>query len=342
MQYKKAVILTYAKISDEEKELLKNSKVFKIACNNYCADLKPNIRLCADDIVQKCLDCDTCPVISLNYSWGKDKRIIEAGHLPKRHSSLISCIDWLIINKFTHILLVANNLQATGRDIKEDMQKINREGVNNLKKYLYLYKYSNEGVFDIPQKSVKEFLMEEILTDEEMILGCEEPEKRLLDATVLTDACLYEIHTEELDNVSVENGELVNTILSIEDRTRLMKGELQIESNGLIIKRITKLKADEVEETDEDEEENEPEENEGENDNIPDEFPENAEGGEYVTPDGLTITVNNQDETKEDEDEEETESIENMITQEPKKPAATKKSAAKKSKGKTTKKASKK
>ena len=88
MKYKKAVILTYAKITDEEKELLKNTDVFKIACNNYCAELKPNIRLTADNIVQKCLDCDTCPVISLNYGWNTDKRVINAGYLPKRHSSL--------------------------------------------------------------------------------------------------------------------------------------------------------------------------------------------------------------------------------------------------------------
>lgn len=253
---KKAVVLTYAKISDEEKELLKNTDVFKIACNTYCADLKPDLRLTADNIVDNCLNCDTCDVVSLNYDLNK-KRVINAQNLPKRHSSLLSCIDFLFFKKYTHILLIADNTQNNGHDIENGLQKINKEGINNFKHYLNLYKYSVKGVFDIPQKNIKEFLMEDLikeaqLDDEDKILGAVEPAKKLLDFTVLTDACLFEISTKGKNNKSIENGELLDTILPQHLKSRLLKGMSEIEYNDLLIKRITKIETDIENKIDED------------------------------------------------------------------------------------------
>jgi hypothetical protein len=235
---KKAIVLTYAPLNDEEAELIKNTNIFKIACNHYRAELKPNIRLTADDIVDKCLNCDSCDVVSLNYGWNK-KRVINAGYLPKRHTSLISCIDYLMLKGFTHILLVATNPDSA-------TCKINKEGVDMIKDCLYLYKYSKEGNLDIPFKTVKEFIMEK-LTDEEKILGYKEPPKKLLDLTVLTDACLYEVSTIGKDNASIENGKLINVILPSELKTKLKQGEIEVEYNGMIIKRITKVTPDKEE-----------------------------------------------------------------------------------------------
>ena len=53
---KKAIVLTYAPVTKSEAELLKNTDIFKIATNFSAAELNPNIRLTADDIVDKCLN----------------------------------------------------------------------------------------------------------------------------------------------------------------------------------------------------------------------------------------------------------------------------------------------
>lgn len=237
----KAIILTYAPVSKEEAELLKSTNVYKIACNNYCAELKPNVRLCADNIVQKCLDCDTCDVISCNYDLDRE-RVINGCTLPNRHSSLLNCIDYLYLKGYTEVLLVATNPEGTAT------HKINYNGVNDMKDCLYLYKYSKEGCFDIPYKSVKEFLMQN-LTDEEKLLGMTEPRpKTLIEKTAFTDACQYEVHTEGYNNKSIENGNVIGSILPFEAKQQILNGESEITYNGLVIRKLTALVPEKVKE----------------------------------------------------------------------------------------------
>lgn len=228
---KKAIVLTYAPVTKAEAELLKNTDIFKIATNFSAAELNPNIRLTADDIVDKCLNCDDCDVVSLNYDLDK-KRVVNGHYLPKRHTSLVSCVDYLVLKGFTHILLVASNpVSATS--------KMNYEGINQLKNYLYLYKYTKDGNLDIPHKTVKEFIMDQFITEEDKILGMAEPGKRLLDLTALTDACLYEVSTEGKNNGSIETGVLVDAILPLKEKQKFVSGEVEVRYNGMIIKRVT-------------------------------------------------------------------------------------------------------
>lgn len=241
---KKAIVLTYADITKADAKLLKETDVYKIACNTYCADLKPDIRLCSDDIVEKCLNCDTCPVISTNYDLNKD-RVINGNYLPKRHTTLVSCIDYLMLQGYTHILLVATNPAGTAT------YKLNLKYTDSLKDCLYLYKYTKEGTFNVPVMTIKEFLSMEKLTDEEKILGYTEPPKKLLNETLFTDACLYEVETIGYNNKSTETGELILNILNYEQRQRLLNGELEIEYNGLRVKRITKFEPEKEEQVEE-------------------------------------------------------------------------------------------
>ena len=234
----KAIILTYAPVTKEEKELLKNTKVFKIATNFSAVDLNPDIRLTADNIVDKCLDCDNIPVVSLNYDLERE-RVINACKLPKRHSSLLSCIDYLYIQGFNQVLLVASNPDSA-------TCKINYEGINNIKDCLYLYKYTKDGNMDIPYKSIKEFLM---LTDEEKLLGItEKSPKKLFEKTVFTDAFKYEIWLEGKENKSIESGDLIKNIVPLDVRERFLTGETEITYNGMCIKMLTELKAPKQEE----------------------------------------------------------------------------------------------
>ena len=234
----KAIVLTYAPTTAQEKKLLKKTDIFKIACNTYCADLNPNVRLTADDIVTDCVYCDTCPVVSLNYDLDKD-RVINGNYLPKRHSSLLSCIDYLYMQGYNQILLVASNPDSK-------TSKINYDGIEYMKDYIYLWKYTAEGNFNIPHKTIEDFIM---LTDDEKILGLTEPAPRkLYTKTVFTDACLYEVSTKGFNNVSVENGILIGNILPLEEKTKFLNGADEIEYNGMIIKRVTRLEPPKKEE----------------------------------------------------------------------------------------------
>ena len=228
---KKAIVLTYAPITNQESKMLKETDIFKIACNSYCAELKPDVRLCVDNIVDICLNCDTCPVISKNYDLEKE-RVINACYLPKRNTTLISCIDYLYLKGYTNVLLVATNPDSA-------TYKLNIEGINTLKDCLYLYKYSKGGNLDIPYKSIKDFIMQ---TEEDVLLGnIETEEKKLLKKTIFTDACQYEVHTEGRENYSIESGKVIGSFLSIDDKKKLLEGAEEITSGGLVIKRIVKL-----------------------------------------------------------------------------------------------------
>lgn len=243
---RKAIVLTYAEVTKEEKKLLQNTDVFKIATNFSAAELKPDLRLCADNIVNKCLECDTCDVVSVNYDLEKD-RVINGCKMPKRHSTLLHCIDYLYFEGYTDVLLVATNPTGT------ETYKLNLEGVNIMKECLNLYKYTNKGTFDIPTKTVKEFL--NMLTDEDKLLGItEKSPKKMLEKTIFTDACRYEVHTEGKDNKSIEGGHIIDSLLPFDEKQRLLNGENEIVYNGLVIKKLTNLepkKAETVKEVEE-------------------------------------------------------------------------------------------
>lgn len=231
----KAIVLTHAPITKKEQELLKNTDIFKIACNNYCAELNPNLRLCADDIVDKCLICDNCPVVSLNYDLDKTG-VINGSYLPNRHTTLVSCVDYLYLKGFTSILLVASNPDSA-------TYKLNIEGINSIKDCLYLYKYSENCNLGIPYKSIKDFIM---MTEEDKLLGNNEnSEKVLLKKLIFTSAYKYEVHTKDRDNKSIESGEIINNILPVNKKEELLQGTEEIEYNGLVIKRLTGIKAKE-------------------------------------------------------------------------------------------------
>lgn len=228
----KAIVLTYADVNKEEKKLLQNTDIFKIATNFSAVELKPNLRLCADNIVDKCLECDTCGVVSINYDLDKD-RVINGCTMPKRHSSLLHCIDYLYFQGYTDVLLVATNPTGT------ETYKRNFEGINLMKECLNLYKYKDEGNFEIPTISIKEFIM---LTDEEKLLGItEKSPKKMLEKTIFTDACRYEVHTEGKENKSIEGGHLIDSLLPFDEKQRLLNGENEIVYNGLVIKKLTVL-----------------------------------------------------------------------------------------------------
>ena len=148
----KAIILTYAPVTDREKSLINKSNLLKIAVNHapYKADYRV-IRDCFYDSYK-------------NYS---DKLIFLDGYIIKQTDtpndnnglyfmggSITTAIDFTIQQGATDIILIANNT-VNG----EDFQQCINKGIIELKKYANLYKYTEDGNFDLPFKSIKEFMI---------------------------------------------------------------------------------------------------------------------------------------------------------------------------------------
>lgn len=238
---KKGIVLTYAEVSKEEEKLLKNTDIFKIACNWHSEHLKPHKRLIADKgIIDKVKEVGNQNIVTL-IEYYQDDRLEDYRHLPMRNSTLPSCVDYLVENGFTDVLLIANNKVTNNKEISLAFQNNNRNAINQLSKVIDIYKYDIEGVFDIPYLSIKDFLsMTEKLTPEEKLLGYKEPKKKsLLQLCAFSNSYLYEVKTKGKDNVSVETGELIESILPIEMQQKIINGEKEIEYSGLVIKRIT-------------------------------------------------------------------------------------------------------
>ena len=81
-----------------------------------------------------------------------------------------------------------------------------------------------------------------MLTDEDKLLGItEKSPKKMLEKTIFTSACRYEVHTEGKDNKSIEGGHIIDSLLPLSEKQRLLNGENEITYNGLVIKKLTVL-----------------------------------------------------------------------------------------------------
>lgn len=237
---KKAIVLTYPKLTKKDERLLKNTEIFKIACNWHSEQLNPHKRLIADKgIIEKVKLLCKQPILTL-LEYNGDKQLEDCRHFPKRNSTLLSCVDYLIKERYTHILLIADNRTSDGKDINKKFQKHIYDTINQQKRFINIYKYSERGYFDIPHISIEEFLEMKKQTAEEKILGVEPQEREVFnDIFMFTDAYLFEVCTKGLDNHSVETGALLAQLLPPKKQQELLDGAKEVEYNGLIIKRIT-------------------------------------------------------------------------------------------------------
>ena len=245
---KKAIVLTYPNLNEEEKKLLQNTEVFKIACNWHAEHLKPHKRLICDrGIIDKVKAVGKQKIITF-LEYYPDERLEDYRHLPARHSSLLSCVDYLIENKFTDVLLIADNTQTNQKEIDIKFQEHIRKTINQQSNFTNIYKYSSRGVFDIPHVTIKEFLKMKNqeylpLTAEDKLLGLTAPKrKNMLEMFAFSDAYLYEVYTEGVDNKSVETGELLKNFLPPKLMAKIMEGETEIKYGNITIKRLTGVK----------------------------------------------------------------------------------------------------
>lgn len=86
-----------------------------------------------------------------------------------------------------------------------------------------------------------------MLTDEEKLLGItEKSPKKLMEATLFTDGCQYEVWTKGKENKSIENGALIKNILPMDIKEKFSNGETEVEYNGTCVKILTDFKVKEA------------------------------------------------------------------------------------------------
>ena len=148
----KAIILTYADVTEQEAKLLKETKVLKLAINQHAEELKPDIRICTDwNLVYICKNFPQ-PVISVrDYFRYKSPRIIP-NNLEFKGATIISAVEWLISNEYNDILIVGDN-SVNNKEFQDNVNK----HITPMMEYARIWQY-RFGNFQLPVKSVSKFL----------------------------------------------------------------------------------------------------------------------------------------------------------------------------------------
>ena len=147
----KAIILTYAPVQDFEREILKQTKIFKLALNQHAKDLKPDARIITDYVLPKIIK--TCPekIISVREKLRFDSPRVEYPKIEFKGSTIIAAVDYLISKNYDEILIVGDNRVNTGKFQAE----VNKE-MDKLSSKIKIYQYS-KGNFNLRVKSINEF-----------------------------------------------------------------------------------------------------------------------------------------------------------------------------------------
>lgn len=153
----KAIILTFAPVSESDTELLINTKILKLAINGHAEKLKPDLRICTDyGIVGDLLQKFTQKIITTR-DYAPNERLIYAGQLFFKGSTMVSAVEYLIKTGNKKILIVGDNTVH---------QEFFKERINNeinliLKENpeIEIFQYIN-GNFRLPVKSVEQFIKE--------------------------------------------------------------------------------------------------------------------------------------------------------------------------------------
>lgn len=151
----KAIILTYAEVTDKERELLLETDIFKVAINQHAESLKPSIRICGDFNIDWILTHYPEPVVSIRQKIRyPSNRILFNHNVEFRGATIICAVEWLIAVGYDNILIVGDNTVNT-EDFKDNVLY----HTTRLRYWsgVQIYQY-REGNFMLPVKSVERFI----------------------------------------------------------------------------------------------------------------------------------------------------------------------------------------
>jgi hypothetical protein len=155
VQKHKAIILTFAPVTPKERKLLIRTKILKFAINQHAEYLKPDYRICTDyGVIGNLLQNFSQRIITTR-EWVPNKRLIYAGQINFKGSTIVSCVEYLISVGIKEILIVGDNTvhsEVFKNRINAELLII-RQKNQNVKVYQY-----RKGNFYLPVKSVKHFI----------------------------------------------------------------------------------------------------------------------------------------------------------------------------------------
>ena len=147
----KAIILTYAPVSDAEAKLLKETTFCKIALNQHAEELKPNVRIITDYFLENLYNRFSQKIISLRDRLKYETDRVEYPDIEFKGSTIVAAAEYLISKGYSEILIVGNNKVNS-----PEFRNMVNDDISKLRKKVKIYQYS-KGIFPLPIKSVEEF-----------------------------------------------------------------------------------------------------------------------------------------------------------------------------------------
>ncbi len=147
----KAIILTYAPISEQERSILQETKIYKLALNQHSRELRPNARIVSDYVLEKIYNNYPEKIISVRDTLRQKSNRVEYFDGEFKGATILAAIDYLVYKKYDEILLVGNNTvnnEQFKNDVKQEIDKIKHKAK--------IFQYSN-GNFNLAVKTISEF-----------------------------------------------------------------------------------------------------------------------------------------------------------------------------------------
>jgi len=147
----KAIILTYAPVTEEEKNILQNTEIYKLAINQHGSIYKPDLRIVSDYILLKILPKFPEKVISIRERLRCPSKRVEYFDTEFKGATIISAVQYLYFKGYSEILIVGDNL-VNGIEF----QNLVKSEIGKIPSNLKMYQYS-KGNFNLPIRSIKDF-----------------------------------------------------------------------------------------------------------------------------------------------------------------------------------------
>lgn len=154
----KAIILTYAPVDEHEKEILKETNIFKLAINQHAEEFKPHMRICSDWILKYLLRDFPEDILSVRERLRCPSKRVKYSDIEFKGSTIISAIEWLIQSGYNDILIIGDNTVN-----HKEFQEIVKDNITQPKSDagITIWQYKYGGNFDLPVKSITNFLKED-------------------------------------------------------------------------------------------------------------------------------------------------------------------------------------
>ena len=147
----KAIILTYAPITDFERNILKKTDIFKLALNQHAEELEPDMRIITDYVLPKILSKFSQKVVSLREKLRYYSERVEYFDAEFKGTTISAAIEYLMYKNFDEILIVGDNNVHS-----DEFKNLVNQSIESISNKPKIYQYS-KGNFNLPILKISDF-----------------------------------------------------------------------------------------------------------------------------------------------------------------------------------------